>query len=63
MWTPGARAELARPAQPYATCLTDAEWRIVQGFLPAPAPCGRPRRWPMRALLDGVLYVLRTGCA
>ena len=63
MWTPAARAELARPAQPYSTCLTDAEWQIAQAFLPAPAPCGRPRRWPMRVLLDGVLYVLRTGCA
>ena len=63
MWTPAARAELARPAQPYATCLTDAEWQIAQAFLPAPAGCGRPRRWQMRALLDGVLYVLRTGCA
>lgn len=63
MWTPAARAELARPAQPYATCLTDAEWRIAQAFLPAPACRGRPRRWPMRVLLDGVLHVLRTGCA
>lgn len=63
MWTPAARAELARPAQPYSTCLTDAEWQIAQAFLPGPAGCGRPRRWPMRALLDGVLYVLRTGCA
>ncbi|MBL6459616.1 IS5 family transposase, partial [Belnapia sp. T6] len=60
---PAARAELARRSQPYATCLTDAEWQIVQAFLPAPVPYGRPRRWPMRALLDGMLYVLRTGCA
>ena len=63
MWPPAARAELVRPAQPYAACLTDAEWRIAQALLPAPAPCGRPRRWPMRALLGGVLYVLRTGRA
>jgi putative transposase len=63
MWTPAARAELERPSQPYATCLTDAEWQIAEAFLPGPAPCGRPRRWPMRVLLDGVLYVLRTGCA
>lgn len=63
MWTPAARAELARPAQPYSTCLTDAEWEVAQVFLPGPASCGRPRRWSMRALLDGVLYVLRTGCA
>ncbi|MCG7364461.1 IS5/IS1182 family transposase, partial [Roseomonas sp. ACRSG] len=26
MWTPAARAQLARGAIPYATCLTDAEW-------------------------------------
>ena len=63
MWTPAARAKLVRPAKPYATCLTDAEWQIAQAFLPAPARCGRPRRWSMRVLLDGVLYVLRTGCA
>ena len=63
MWTPAARAQLVRPAQPYATCLTDAEWAIAQAFLPPPSPCGRRRRWPMRLLLDAILYVLRTGCA
>jgi transposase len=63
MWTPAARTELARPAQPYSTCMTDAEWEIAQAFLPGPASCGRPRRWPMRVLLNGALYVLRTGCA
>jgi len=26
MRTPAARAQLAQPAEPYATCLTDAEW-------------------------------------
>jgi putative transposase len=63
MWTPAARARLARPAQPYSTCLTDAEWQVAQVFLPGPAGGGRPRRWSMHALLDGVLYVLWTGCA
>lgn len=63
MWTPAARARLVRPAQPYATCLTDAEWQIAQAFLLAPALTVGPRRWSMRALLDGVLHVLRTGCA
>ncbi|MCW8088297.1 IS5 family transposase [Sabulicella glaciei] len=63
MWTPAARAQLARPIQPYATCLTNAEWSLAAPFLPPPAPFGRPRRWPMRAVLDGILYVLRTGCA
>ena len=63
MWTPAARAQLARDASPYATCLTEAEWSLVAPFLPAPARTGRPRLWPMRAILDAILYVLRTGGA
>jgi transposase len=63
MWTPAARAELARESLPYATCLTDAEWAQVAPLLPTPARTGRPWRWSLRAILDGILYVLRTGCA
>ena len=67
MWTAAARAQLARKglprATPYATCLTDAEWRVVAPHMPPPASTGRPRVWTMRHVLDGVLYVLRTGCA
>ena len=63
MWTPAARAELARENLPYATSLSDAEWAIVAPLLPAPTPIGRPRHLPMRSVLDGVFYVLRTGCA
>jgi transposase len=63
MWTPAARAELARESLPYATSLSDAEWAVVAPLLPAPATTGRPRRWPMRSVLDGILYVLRTGGA
>ena len=63
MWTPAARAQLARDACPYATCLTDAEWALVAPVLPLPARTGRPRRWPLRAVLDAILYVLRTGTA
>lgn len=63
MWTPTARAELARETLPYATCLTDAEWAVVAPLLPDPAALGRRRRWPMRLVLDAILYVLRTGSA
>lgn len=48
MWTPAARAQLARGTIPYATCLTDAEWALVRPFMPAPGQTGRPRRWSMR---------------
>jgi transposase len=63
MWTPAARAQLARDACPSATSLTDAEWGTVAPFLPPPATTGRPRRWPLRAILDAILDVLRTGGA
>src|SRR3954466_10251231 len=46
MWTPAARAELARESLHYATSLTDAEWAVVAPLLPGPAATGRPRRWP-----------------
>ena len=63
MWTPAARAELARENLPYASSLTDAEWALIAPLLPEPSRIGRPWRWPLRAILDGIQYVLRTGCA
>jgi hypothetical protein len=41
MWTPAARAELARESLPYATCLTDTEWTVVAPLMPSP-PRDRP---------------------
>lgn len=63
MWTPAARAQLARDHHPYATCLTDAEWALVAPVLPPPSRRGRPRLWPLRLIMDAILYVLRTGAA
>jgi transposase len=63
MWTPAARAQLARASAAYATSLSDAEWALVAPFLPVSAETGRPRRWPLRRILDAILYVLRTGGA
>jgi transposase len=61
--TPAARAQLARPVKPSATCLTDAEWALAHAFLPSPASRGRPRRWTPRHLLDAIPCAPRTGCA
>ena len=63
MWTPVDRAQLVREALPYATSLTDREWNVVAPILPRPAPYGRRPPWTARTLVDGMLYVLRTGCA
>ena len=46
--------------------LSDEQWTVLEPFFasPSPRPDGRGRPWKdARAVLDGVLYVLRTGCA
>jgi transposase len=46
--------------------LTDAQWAVLEPYFASPLPRsdGRGRPWrDARAVLNGVLYVLRTGCA
>ena len=47
----------------YATDLTDAQWDLIEAFIPWPKPGGRDRTTSMRAVVHAVLYLLRTGCA
>lgn len=45
--------------------LTDAQWAILEPLLPTtqcPGRRGRPRRWPVRGLVDGVRFRVRVGC-
>ena len=42
--------------------LTDVQWALLEPLLPGPARRGRPRAWPVRALVDGVRYRVRVGC-
>jgi transposase len=46
----------------YPSDLTDAEWALLEPLLPGPARRGRPRTVDLRAVLDGIRYVGRTGC-
>lgn len=62
MWTDSARAKYARPAQRYASDLTDAEFALVAPRLPPPSRLGGPRTTDLRAVLDAIFYLLRTGC-
>lgn len=41
--------------------LSDQEWELIRKFLPPKAETGRPRAND-RKTLNGILYVLRTGC-
>src|SRR5215212_3219536 len=46
----------------YPTDLSDDEWRCISPHLPEPAGQGRPRLHGLRAILDAVFYVLKSGC-
>jgi putative transposase len=50
------------PTQRYDTDLTDAAWAVVAPLLPAARPGGRPRSTNIRAVVNAVFYLLRTGC-
>ena len=62
MWNPTARAQHNRAHLRYGSDLTDAEWLLIEPYMPAPRPCGRRRRWPMRQIIEAIFYILRTGC-
>jgi putative transposase len=46
----------------YPTDLSDEEWRCIGPHLPEPTGRGRPRLHGLRAILDAVFYVLKSGC-
>ncbi len=50
--------------QRYSTDLSDAQWQRIEVVWPK-APngrTGRPRKYPLREVLNTILYQLRTGC-
>ena len=49
--------------RPYATDLSDDEWKILEPLVPEAKPGGRPRAHQPRELLNAIFYVLRGGCA
>ena len=46
----------------YPTDLTDEQWEYLPAFIPPPKTGGRPRTVNMRAVMNAILYFLRSGC-
>lgn len=42
--------------------LNDRQWALLEPLLPRPAGIGRPRKYSLRALVDGVRYRVWIGC-
>jgi transposase len=62
MWTVEQRQAHDRAGLRYPSDLTDTEWALVAPFIPPAKRGGRKRTVDVRAVLDGIFYVLATGC-
>src|ERR1700687_3924751 len=62
MWTEEHRRTYRREGEGYPSDLRDAEWAQLEPLIPGATPGGRPRKTNMRAAMNAILYLLRTGC-
>ena len=62
MWTPEHRRVRERKGLRYPSDLTDAEWALVEPLIRPAKRGGRRRSVNVREVLNGIFYVLSTGC-
>ena len=62
MWTVENRGRYDRSKLRYPSDLTDAEWSLVKPLIPRAKRGGNKRTVNVRDLVDGLMYVLSTGC-
>lgn len=53
---------MAMTRKPYPSDLTNTQWALIAPTIPAVKPGGRPRKYDMREVVNGILYVNREGC-
>jgi transposase len=62
MWTAENRARYDRSKLRYPSDLTDAEWELARREIPRAKRGGNKRTVDEREVLNGLMYVLGTGC-
>src|ERR1700730_17896367 len=62
MWTEVDRRIYRREGNGYPSDLRNAEWARLAPLIPEASPGGRPRKTDMRAAMNAIFYLLRTGC-
>ena len=62
MWTADNRPRYNRDKLRYPSDLTDAEWAHIEPLIPPGKPGGGKRRVAIREVINGVMYILSTGC-
>ena len=59
----GQTCGMTKSQQIYPTDLNDTQWSKIRPYLPAKAQTGRPREHSWRMILNGIFYLLQSGCS
>ena len=62
MWTNENRGRYDRSRLRYPSDLTDDEWALVEPLIPPARRGGNKRTVSVREVVNGLMYVLSTGC-
>jgi transposase len=62
MWTAENRRRYDRSQLRYPSDVTDEEWAYVAPLIPPAKPGGNKRSIVVREVMNGIMYVLSTGC-
>jgi len=62
MWTIENRARYDRSKQRYPSDLSDEEWALVEPLIPPGKRGGGKRKVALREVVNGLMYILSTGC-
>jgi transposase len=62
MWTTETRGRYVRSHLRYPSDLTDEEWKHIEPLIPPAKRGGDKRTVNIREVVNGLLYVLSTGC-
>ncbi len=62
MWTNENRSRYDRSKLRYPSDLTDEEWALIAPLIPPAKRGGNKRRVAEREIVNGLMYILSTGC-
>ena len=62
MWTNDNRARYDRSGLRYPSDVTDEEWALIGPLIPPAKRGGNKRTVDVREVVNGVMYILSTGC-
>ena len=62
MWTDDNRGRYDRSTLRYPSDLTDEEWSLIKPLIPPAKRGGNKRTVLMRDVVNGLMYILSTGC-